>query len=326
MRRGWVGMKNSASRYSSAMPLSTQLPQGVHVLERGWLSSNSVLLQGAEQAVLVDSGYHTHAPLLLELVHQQLQGGQLNLLLNTHLHSDHCGGNAALAARYPGLQTWIAPGQAQAVAHWDEQGLHFGSTGQHCPRFAADRLLQPGERLELGGQTWEVHAAPGHDPHSVVLFAPSTGVLISADALWENGFGVVFPELEGEDAFDSVGATLELIARLQPRLVIPGHGAPFADAPAALARAHARLAHFRRNPLSHLRYGLKVLVKFKLLELQTWPLDALYQWAEDTRYIRELHRQHFAAVSMPACIDGVLAELESAGALGLEGRLVVDKA
>jgi hypothetical protein len=33
-------------------------------------------------------------------------------------------------------------------------------------------------------------------------------VLISADALWENGFGVVFPELEGDDAFAIVAATL----------------------------------------------------------------------------------------------------------------------
>jgi len=306
------------------MPVSTQLPQGVHVFERGWLSSNSVLLQGDGQAVLIDSGYHTHAPLLLDLVHQQLQGRQLDVLLNTHLHSDHCGGNAALAAHFPALQTWIAPGQAQAVAQWDAQGLHFASTGQHCPRFAADRTLQPGERLALCGQSWEVHAAPGHDPHSVVLFAPSTGVLVSADALWENGFGVVFPELEGEDAFDAVGATLDLIARLGPRLVIPGHGSPFVDAPSALARAYSRLDHFRRKPMSHLRYGLKVLVKFKLLELQTWPLAALYQWAANTPYICALHGQHFADMSLPDCIDGVLAELASAGALRLEGGLVRD--
>ena len=308
------------------MPASTHLPQGVHVFERGWLSSNSVLLQDAEHSVLVDSGYHTHAPLLLDLVHQQLQGRQLDLLLNTHLHSDHCGGNAALGACYPALQTWIAPGQAQAVEHWDEQGLHFWATGQHCPRFAADRLLQPGERLELGGQTWDIHAAPGHDPHSVVLFAPSTGVLVSADALWEDGFGVVFPELEGVQAFDAVGATLDLIARLQPRLVIPGHGAPFVDAPAALARAYSRLEHFRRKPLSHLRYGLKVLVKFKLLELQTWPLAELYRWAEDTPYIYGLYLQHFAGMPLAECIDGVLSELQAAGALRREAGYVLDAA
>ena len=324
MRRGWVGAKNSASRYSSAMPVSTHLPQGVHVFERGWLSSNSVLLQGGEHAVLVDSGYHTHAPMLVDLVHRQLQGRQLDLLLNTHLHSDHCGGNAALAARYPALQTWIAPGEARAVAQWDEQALHFRATGQHCPRFAADRLLKPGERLELGGQSWDVHAAPGHDPHSVVLFAPATGVLVSADALWENGFGVVFPELDGEPSFDAVGATLDLIARLRPRLVIPGHGSPFLDAPAALARAHARLEHFQRKPLSHVRYGLKVLVKFKLLELQTWPLGALYAWAEQTHYMGELQRRHFPDASLTELLDGVVKDLESAAALRCEGGVLFD--
>jgi len=294
------------------------------VFERGWLSSNSVLLQGKEQAVLFDSGYHTHAPMLLDLVDQQLQGRQLDLLINTHLHSDHCGGNAALAARYPALQTWIAPGHATAVAQWDEEALHFRATGQHCPRFAADRLLQLGEHLDLGGQRWDVHAAPGHDPHSVVLFAPSTGVLVSADALWENGFGVVFPELDGEDAFDTVGATLDLIARLDPRLVIPGHGSPFMDASAALARAYARLDHFRRKPLSHVRYGLKVLVKFKLLELQTWPLTALYAWAEQARYIGELQRRHFPDASLTVLLDSVVKDLEAVAALRLEDGVLYD--
>ena len=75
--------------------------------------------------------------------------------------------------------------------------------------------------LTLANLTWQVHAAPGHDPHSVVLFQPDHRLLISADALWENGFGVVFPELDGEDAFDEVGATLDLIERLAPLTVIP---------------------------------------------------------------------------------------------------------
>jgi glyoxylase-like metal-dependent hydrolase (beta-lactamase superfamily II) len=158
----------------------------------------------------------------------------------------------------------------------------------------------------------------------VVLFAPSTGVLVSADALWENGFGVVFPELEGEDAFDAVGATLDLISRLQPRLVIPGHGAPFMDAPAALARAYSRLEHFRRKSLSHVRYGLKVLVKFKLLELQTWPMTALYAWAEQTRYIGELQRRHFPGTPLPELLDGVVKELEAAAALRYESGVLLD--
>ena len=306
------------------MHASPHLPQGVHVFERGWLSSNSVLLRGEGQAVLVDSGYHTHAPLLIDLLQQQLQGRAPDLLLNTHLHSDHCGGNAALAARYPGLQTWIAPGSAAAVERWDEAALTCRATGQHCPRFAAQRVMQPGTCLELAGQRWEVHAAPGHDPDSVLLFAPATGVLVSADALWENGFGVVFPELDGQHAFDAVAATLDLIADLQPRMVIPGHGAVFDDVDAALLRARARLDHFRRKPLSHIRYGLKVLVKFKLLELQTWPLDALHAWADQTLYVGVVQRRHFPQLPVAELIDSVVKDLEAAGAVRSTGGVLFD--
>jgi hypothetical protein len=47
--------------------------------------------------------------------------------------------------------------------------------------------------------------------------SPPVAVLVSADALWERGFGVVFPELDGVDAFDEVSATLDLIAALAAR-------------------------------------------------------------------------------------------------------------
>ena len=69
------------------------LPPGVHVFERGWLSANNVLMQDAHSATLVDSGYVTHQAQTLALVQHALQGRTLDQLANTHLHSDHCGGN-----------------------------------------------------------------------------------------------------------------------------------------------------------------------------------------------------------------------------------------
>lgn len=78
-----------------------QLPNGIQVFERGWLSSNNILFIGAQSSALVDSGYSTHAELTTGLVSAALQQGPLDLLLNTHLHSDHCGGNAVLQGNYP---------------------------------------------------------------------------------------------------------------------------------------------------------------------------------------------------------------------------------
>ena len=118
-------------------------------------------------------------------------------------------------------------------------------------------------------------------------------MLVSADALWQNGFGVVFPELEGEHAFTEVGATLDLIEALAPLVVIPGHGSVFTDVAAALERARRRLAGFVQAPRKHAHYAAKVLLKFKLLELQRVPQADLYAWAARTPYFRTLHASHF---------------------------------
>lgn len=298
------------------------LPAGVTVLERGWLSSNNILIQGEADTALIDSGYCTHAAQTLALVDTALQGRALDLLVNTHLHSDHCGGNAALQAAYPSLRTLIPPGQARHVRAWDPYALSYTPTGQDCPRFKCDEVLQPGTDLCLGDALWQVHAAPGHDPHSVILFEPISRCLISADALWQRGFGVVFPELDGAQAFDEVAATLDVIEGLNPRTVIPGHGAPFADVSQALIVARQRLADFAASPHRHVQYAAKVMLKFKLLQAQSMTPDALLAWALGTPYLTQLFQSQFADRSFAQGLDGLVQNLVRSGAARWEGGLL----
>lgn len=296
---------------------------GVTVFERGWLSANNILIQGDGPTALVDSGYCSHAAQTTCLVSQALGAQSLELLLNTHLHSDHCGGNAALKNRYSSLQTFIPPGLASAVTAWDEDLLTYAATGQQCPRFVHDGLLVPGSSLRLGSWTWEIHGAKGHDPHSIVMFQPENRLLLSADALWQNGFGVVFPELEGESAFDEVGDTLDLIEALAPTTIVPGHGSVFQDVSEALYRARSRLRQFQTDPKRHLRHALKVLIKFRMLEWQQIEYDQLITWALKTPYLKN---------AMPAgdlafqrhWVHQLLTELEYSNALRIEGQLVVN--
>lgn len=306
------------------MTRPTELPQGITVFERGWLSANNVLFHGAGPTALVDSGYATHSAQTLALVRQALGGRPLEHLLNTHLHSDHCGGNNALQAAYPQLLTWIPPGLADKVRDWDPVGLTYEPTGQQCPPFRMDRLLTPGAELVLGQRPWLVHGAPGHDPHSVVLFEPQDRILISADALWWNGFGVVFQELEGEQAFDEVRATLELIERLQPRLVIPGHGPVFTDVGTALHAARRRLQAFMQDPARHAMHAAKVLLKFKLLEWQRIPCDALERWALATPYFRLIRERYFVHEQPSAWCRRLIDELVAAGAARTTGEDLVN--
>jgi len=291
-----------------------RLPDGIHLLERGWLSSNNILICGSAHCALIDSGYATHAGQTLALVQAALDGRALDVLVNTHLHSDHCGGNAALQAHYPELHTLIPPGQAPHVAAWDPYALSYTPTGQICEPYTFSAALQPHTEIALGDQMWQIHAAPGHDPSSVILFEPKSRLLLSADALWENGFGVVFPELDGDDAFAEVAQTLDLIEALDVKTVIPGHGPAFTDVPDALARARKRLSSFMNDPAKHTRYAAKVLIKFKLLEVQALSFDALLAWAKATDLVAHVHQGDRSHVSFEAWIDQLVTELVRSGA------------
>ena len=294
-------------------------------IERGWLSANNVIFLEADGGTIVDTGYVAHAEQTLALVDAALDGRPLKRILNTHLHSDHCGGNAALQARWPDVQTWIAPGHAHYVRHWNPDALSYTPTGQNCPRFQATGTLQPGSNVLLGEREWQIHAAPGHDPHSIILFEPQRRILISADALWENGFGVVFPEIEGEQAFDEVAATLDVIEGLNPALVLPGHGPMFSDVPAALTAARKRLRSFVQSPERHARYAAKVLLKYKLLEWQQLPLAQVQDWCLHTPYINMLHARYFDSQPVMGWLESLISELIASGAaqLGQHGTVPV---
>ncbi|QXL83585.1 MBL fold metallo-hydrolase [Comamonas sp. NLF-1-9] len=302
---------------------STLLPE-MTVFERSWLSANNILFHGPQETALVDSGYHSDAEATVQLVARQLGARPLQRLLNTHLHSDHCGGNAALQARWGALHTEIPPDQLAQVRAWDPVALSYEPTGQYCPPFRADAVLKPGGETQLGGRAWQIHAAPGHDPHAIMLFEPVSRILISGDALWENGFGVVFPELAGESGFDEVDATLAQIERLAPATIIPGHGRVFADVDAALARARSRLAFFRANPDKHALHAAKVLLTYKLMEWKHQDLEQAYEWMARTDCFQGVLRRFFPDAPARPWFDAMVQALTQAGVLRLQGGVLHD--
>jgi len=289
------------------------LPPTLRVFERGWLSSNNILLFDDEaSATLIDTGYVRHAAQTVALVQSALGGRRLTRIVNTHLHSDHCGGNAVLARTF-GARIAIPPGHADAVARWDESVLSYRATGQQCERFRHDELIRPGDLLRLGERDWEVLAAPGHDPNSIVLWDAADGVLISADALWQHGFGAIFPEIEGDSGFAEQAAMLDLIEALAPRLAIPGHGAPFDDIGAALSRARQRLTALAADPARNARQVAKVLIKFYLLDVRSLPFAQLVQQLAGARYFALINDRYFR-VPFEELIGRSVSELVAVGA------------
>ena len=298
------------------------LPPQIHVLERGWLSSNSVLLHDASGTTLVDTGYGSHVPQTLALLDHALAGRKLTWLVNTHCHSDHMGGNRAVQAKY-GCRTTIPSGEAPLVDAWDDEQLLLGFADQRAERFRYDDTLAPGAEVRMGDLDWEALAAPGHDPHALMFHAPAERILVSGDALWEDGFGVVFGALFGDPhALAATRDTLDAIARLDVRWVIPGHGPPFDRVVPALERAYSRLEGFERDLGRLARHCAKVMLVFALLEKRRMLVAALPNYCAEVGILRHLNRE-FLGMTPDALAEWLVSELERARAVAREdGDLV----
>ncbi len=297
------------------------LPASIQVIERGWLSANNIVLHARTGAAVVDSGYGSHVPQTLALVERALAGKKLARLVNTHCHSDHMGGNAAIQKKY-GCRTSIPEGEAALIDGWDEQALILAIADQRAERFRYDDTFRDGDTLEMGGFEWQVISAPGHDTHAVMFHSPEARVLISGDALWENGFGVVFPQLFGRDtALAETRATLEAIGRLRVDVVIPGHGGPFGDAGAALERAFYRLEGYEEDITRLARHCAKVMLSFALLEKRSAPLAELPAYVARVPILAELNSRYLR-MTPTEMAEWLVNELERAGAVRRnDGRL-----
>ena len=85
-----------------------------------------------------------------------------------------------------------------------------------------------------------------------MIFAqPKSKLLLSADALWEKGFGVAFSEAMAEPGFDEAASTQDLIEIFLPCIVVPAHGLPFFDVATPPERARCRPDNYRSAPARH---------------------------------------------------------------------------
>jgi glyoxylase-like metal-dependent hydrolase (beta-lactamase superfamily II) len=293
------------------------LPESVRVVRGNLLSCNQILLSDADSAVLIDAGHLTCADATLTALRrtEHLGARKLTRLILTHAHSDHMGGIATLRRVY-GCRVTVPAGEADAISRWDMRALWLDWAGQQCERFAFDTTLGDGEHFEAGGLRWDALAAPGHDAGALMFWCAAERVLISGDALWEDGFGVVLPE--PSDAIAAARRTLERIAALDVRLVIPGHGRPFTDVQHALARSFSRLRALADDPLRAVRSVLKAMFAFSLLERGRMPLAQALGWLQEVPLYREYNARYLRQAP-DELARWLLADLEKVGALRREG-------
>jgi glyoxylase-like metal-dependent hydrolase (beta-lactamase superfamily II) len=249
------------------------LPGWVRFVPRPYPSSNLVLLTGATP-VMLDSGYGSDAAALGELIGAAgLAVSELALLLNSHWHSDHSGGNAWVQAH--GVPVAAARVDGEAVNRRDPSACEAEWLDQPVEQYRVDVLLDGGDRLRAGEADWQVLATPGHTPHHLSFYQPDEQVLLLGDALHADDVGWINLVLDGPGAIGVALQSVERLAALPARCCLSGHGPHITDSPAAFAQARSRYERMLADPSRAAWHGMKRIFAYALMINDGMPLDSL---------------------------------------------------
>ena len=263
-------MENQTQRQpaNSASSPTPPLPTWLTWQPRPFPDANLLLLHGREPA-LVDSGFVGHAEQTAAWA--RAQAGRVALVVNTHWHSDHVGGNALLQAMGAGIAA--SEPDAQAVARRDPGCCLAEYLDQPVSPYTVDEPLHDEQFLRLGDADWQVVHTPGHTPGHLALWQPEERLLAVGDAMSDYDVGWVNLALDGPKATATALSSLQRLSDLAPRVVLPAHGPIPTDPPSAFATALRRAQRLVDDPDGAVWYGARRVFAFALMIRNGIPSD-----------------------------------------------------
>ena len=142
------------------------------------MMENCFVVKDGGEAIVIDPGEATQ-----ELL-DALEGLTVKLVVNTHAHLDHVGGNAAILER-TGAELLCHRDCVEMLKHVPSHAEMFGMHIDESP--APDRFLDEGDTVSVGSVTMEVVNVPGHAPGHIALIGD--GFVIGGDVLFAGSIG-----------------------------------------------------------------------------------------------------------------------------------------
>ncbi len=177
---------------------------------------------------------------------------KIKRLVITHPHIDHYG-MAARLLEETGCELWMHSAATEQLEVYRDPSAHrerlrdmlgdHGITNEEIDELTsfedwrgfisgvveATHLVEGGEKFTAGPRTWEVVYTPGHSHAHVCFWSESDGLFLSGDHL----LPTITPHIDfvrGEtDPLGDFLRSLAIVEKLDPKLVLPGHGHPFED-------------------------------------------------------------------------------------------------
>ena len=208
--------------------------------QRGYLNGNHFAYRN-ERPILIDTAYRADFEITEGLInHIGVDLTRVSLIINTHCHCDHVGGNRIIQERC-GCDIAMHKIGKHFIDTRDDWATWWRYYVQEADFFTCTTALEDSDVVRIGPHEFQVMYTPGHSADGIVLYHPEAGILLSSDTLWEHDMAVLTLRVEGSRAVFSLLESLERVRGLDVRVIYPGHGAPFTDLGAAVRKAVKRL-------------------------------------------------------------------------------------
>jgi hydroxyacylglutathione hydrolase len=271
-----------------------EIMEDLFFMQRGYLNGNHFAYR-SKDPVLIDTGYVSDFKTTSALIESLgIDLSRIRLIISTHCHCDHIGGNKMIQERSSCDIAMHKIGKHFIDAQ-DDWSTWWKYYQQDADFFDSTTALVEGEILLVGPHEFEVIYTPGHSSDGIVLYSSKEKVLISSDTLWENDLAVITIRVEGSRACFSLLESLERLERLDVNKVYPGHGPPFSNMREAISRAKRKLNGFLENPT---RIGSDLIKKIIIYTLM------MRRRVDETSFFEDLMRTHWFKETVEFYFDG----------------------
>lgn len=192
----------------------------VNWVEGSGFDSNIFLIRD-DLSLLIDAG----TGLNFDQVKKEIEGAgikleELDILVNTHCHYDHVGGDPDFL-EISDCKLMTSEPTAKILGSGDEGTTLAKNFGGELKPLEVSKTLQENDQIKLGETTLQVLFTPGHTEGGISLYEPHEKVLFSGDTVFSMGIGRMdLPTSDSKEMKNS----LQKLAKLDVNKLYPGHG------------------------------------------------------------------------------------------------------
>lgn len=246
-----------------------------------------------ELPVLIDTGFGSNVKETEQLIKEAgVSPEELHLIVNTHYHSDHVGGNSYFQKNY-GVKIAAHKWEANLINSCDPEACSAEWLDQPVEPYLVDTKLEDCDEIHTGNRTLKVLHTPGHTLGHISLYEPEEKILICGDLFHNNDIGWLNIFREGVSSIQRSLESLDMLSTLRLQKAYSGHGPQIENPSAAIDAARQRFEKWLATPEKISWHAVKRIFSFTLIMKNGLAKDEIDQYLLNCGWFQDFARYSF---------------------------------